>query len=203
VGVGTVRPTKKGFLAGPVPSSGSLASRPRRGRGRSGEDSSSRPRDLPRRRKAHGTQPSRFPLRGRDRHPGNRPQPRSNLCRRGRRLVRGPGIPRRVRSFRRIWRRGAARSWVRPGNDIRLCGPGGAASSARDGTGKSSGRTSRDLVRHHEIRGELLRPSVETGVRFRKRSHCNRLERRNLEKVVAGGGIEPPTRGFSVLCSTN
>jgi hypothetical protein len=30
-----------------------------------------------------------------------------------------------------------------------------------------------------------------------------RKELRLVVEVVAGGGIEPPTQGFSVLCSTN
>ena len=34
-------------------------------------------------------------------------------------------------------------------------------------------------------------------------SHFRNSLTSNCQRVVAGGGIEPPTQGFSVLCSTN
>jgi hypothetical protein len=54
-----------------------------------------------------------------------------------------------------------------------------------------------DAVKVHNVR-IFEKPGIE---------HRNAAAMRALEmdkgKVVAGGGIEPPTRGFSVLCSTN
>ena|GEM_PF-2582079 len=49
----------------------------------------------------------------------------------------------------------------------------------------------------------LKNSSVTPPPRARSRCHCTLIKLLFfLEKVVPGGGIEPPTRGFSILCST-
>src|SRR5208337_750663 len=58
-------------------------------------------------------------------------------------------------------------------------------------------------IRIHATRADWLAPGVHGRIIPKVKSDFHSMFSMVSCGVVAGGGIEPPTQGFSVLCSTN
>jgi hypothetical protein len=60
-----------------------------------------------------------------------------------------------------------------------------------------------EMVRRKELLSSLSLPAIALGARKSGAARTGAAHEDMMTIVVPGGGFEPPTRGFSVRCSTN